>query len=135
MTTTEQHSGTHIVAIDGPAGAGKSSVSRQVARELGFAFLDTGAMYRAATWRALTNVVPLDDTPALVASTCEMALDLREEPDGLQVFVAGREVTRDIRSPEVTRNTFRLDKFSGVPGRTLHLPCRLPRYRSPPDAM
>ncbi|NLV45657.1 MAG: (d)CMP kinase [Candidatus Hydrogenedentes bacterium] len=130
MTTTEQHSGTHIVAIDGPAGAGKSSVSRQVARELGFAFLDTGAMYRAATWRALTNGVPLDDTQALVASTCEMALELREEPDGLQVFVDGREVTRDIRNPEVTRNIFRLDQISGVRRRLVDLQrefgCRRP---------
>ncbi len=60
---------TRIVAIDGPAGAGKSTVARRVAERLGFAFLDTGAMYRAATWRALARGVDLDDPDALAAST------------------------------------------------------------------
>lgn len=121
MTTNEQHSGTQIVAIDGPAGAGKSSVSRQVAHELGFAFLDTGAMYRAATWRALTRGVCLDDQEALVASTRDMALELREEPEGLRVFVDGQEVTGDIRTKEVTRNIFRLDQIPGVRRRLVEL--------------
>ena len=56
-----------IVAIDGPAGAGKSSVARALALRLGFRYLDTGAMYRALTWLALHNGVELDDVPALVA--------------------------------------------------------------------
>ena len=96
MDGKEQHAGTQIVAIDGPAGAGKSSISRRVARELGFAFLDTGAMYRAATWRALHHNIQLDDADALAASTRDMELELREEPDGLRVFVDGQEVSRDL---------------------------------------
>ena len=56
-----------IVAIDGPAGAGKSSVARALADRLGFRYLDTGAMYRALTWLALHEGVPLDDGPALEA--------------------------------------------------------------------
>jgi cytidylate kinase len=56
-----------IVAIDGPAGAGKSSVARALATQLGFKYLDTGAMYRALTWLALHEGVPLDDGPALEA--------------------------------------------------------------------
>ncbi|MFA7691671.1 MAG: (d)CMP kinase [Candidatus Hydrogenedentes bacterium] len=115
MTTSQkQHCGTQIVAVDGPAGAGKSSVSRQTARELGFAFLDTGAMYRAATWLALTQGVPLDDAEALEASTRAMALELREEADCLRVFVSGREITDAIRSEEVTRSIFHLDQIPGV---------------------
>ena len=56
-----------IVAIDGPAGAGKSTVARAVAERLGFRYLDTGAMYRALTWLALHEGTPLDDGPALAA--------------------------------------------------------------------
>lgn len=130
MGNNQQHDGTKVVAIDGPAGAGKSSVSRQVARELGFAFLDTGAMYRAATWRALDRGVPLDDPDALIASTQAMALEMREEPEGVRVFVDGREVTRDIRTPEVTRTIFRLDQIPGVRRRLVDLQrefgCRQP---------
>ena len=130
MESNQQHDGTQVVAIDGPAGAGKSSVSKRVARELGFAFLDTGAKYRAATWRALEQGLPLDDPEALIASTQAMALELREEPEGLRVFVDGREVTEDIRTPEVTRNIYRLDQIPGVRRRLVELQrvfgCRRP---------
>lgn len=109
------------MAIDGPAGAGKSSISRRVARELGFAFLDTGAMYRAATWRALYHQVPLDDPKALAASTLEMALEFRTGPDGIQVLVDGRDVSREIRSPEVTRHIHLLDQIPEVRERLVEL--------------
>lgn len=130
MPMNEKHDGARIVAIDGPAGAGKSSVARQVARELGFAFLDTGAMYRAATLRALQHGIPLDDKEALVVSTEVMALDMEEHPEGLRVFVDGVEVTDDIRTPEVTRSIFRLDQIPGVRRRLVALQrefgCRRP---------
>lgn len=105
---------TGIVAIDGPAGAGKSSVARQVARELGYAFLDTGAMYRAATWWALEQGVDLDDPDALAASTQSMQLDITEENGIQRVEVNGRDVTEAIRSPEVTRQIYRLDQNAEV---------------------
>lgn len=111
---TRSHSGDKIVAIDGPAGAGKSSVSRRVASELGFAFLDTGAMYRAATWRALKLGVPLDVPEALTQCTAEMRLELTETDSGLLVSVDGEDVSEVIRTPEVTRNIYRLDQVSGV---------------------
>lgn len=101
---------TRIVAIDGPAGAGKSTVARNVAEALGFAYLDTGAMYRAATWRAMHHRVDLDDPSALAASTRAMQLDMREEAGVLRVFVDGEEVTRAIRTPEVTRLIYKLDQ-------------------------
>lgn len=109
------------MAIDGPAGAGKSSISRRVARELGFAFLDTGAMYRAATWRALHHNIQLDDADALAASTRDMELELREEPDGLRVFVDGQEVSREIRTREVTRHICFLDQIPAVRQRLVEL--------------
>jgi cytidylate kinase len=80
-----------VIAIDGPAGAGKSSVAREVARELGFAYLDTGAMYRAAALAALRRGVAPADIAALVH------IDLS---DG--VMLDGEDVTDLIRSPEVT---------------------------------
>lgn len=85
-----------IVAIDGPAGAGKSSVARALARRLGFRYLDTGAMYRALTWLALEQGVALDDAPAL----SRLARDHQVEfGDGETVAIAGNDVTQAIRQP------------------------------------
>lgn len=103
-----------IVAIDGPAGAGKSTVARLVASELGFSFLDTGAMYRAATWRALRHGIDLDDPAALEASTRGMRLRVEETDAGQRVTVDGEDATAAIRSPEVTRLIYKLDQNSGV---------------------
>lgn len=88
-----------IIAIDGPAGAGKSTVTRQLAQRLGFQFLDTGAMYRAVTFVALRDNVALDDEDAL--GKIAQNIDLRFEGDS--VFVDGEDVTLAIRKPEVTR--------------------------------
>jgi len=100
---------TNVVAIDGPAGAGKSTVARRVAAALGYSFLDTGAMYRAATWWALEQGIDLADGPALAASTRNMKLDLREEDGAQKVIVNGHDITRAIRTPEVTRQICHLD--------------------------
>jgi cytidylate kinase len=88
-----------IVAIDGPAGAGKSTVARRLAERLGFRYLDTGAMYRALTWLALDRGVELEDTDALV----RLAEEHPVEFDGLRVFVDECEVTRSIREPRIDR--------------------------------
>jgi cytidylate kinase len=88
-----------IVAIDGPAGAGKSTVARTLASRLGFRYLDTGAMYRALTWLALDEGVPLDDGVALG----DLA---RREPvsfEGDQVLIHGEDVTEEIRLPRIDR--------------------------------
>ena len=108
--TTNEEACRAIVAIDGPAGAGKSTVARRVADTLGFAFLDTGAMYRAATWRALHNRVDLTDADALVASTRAMDLEMNEQDGAQRVFVDGDDVTEAIRSLEVTEQIWRLDQ-------------------------
>jgi cytidylate kinase len=86
-----------IVAIDGPAGAGKSSVARGLAERLGFHYLDTGAMYRALTWLALHEGVPLDDGLALEALACARAVTFGAGT----VAIAGEDVTTRIRAPEI----------------------------------
>jgi len=87
-----------IVAIDGPAGAGKSSVARALAARLGFKYLDTGAMYRALTWLALHEGVPLDDGPGLNVLATANPVTFG---DGGTVSIGGEEVTRRIREPEI----------------------------------
>lgn len=105
---------SRIVAIDGPAGAGKSSVSREVAKRLDIAFLDSGAMYRAATWWAMDQGVDLNDPEALTRCTEDLPLDLRFEDDALHVVVNEIDITEEIRTPEVTRNIKYLDGIQGV---------------------
>jgi cytidylate kinase len=87
-----------IVAIDGPAGAGKSSVARALAARLGYRYLDTGAMYRALTWLALHQGVDLGDVTALVTLADEHPVEFGA---GGGVFIAGHDVTADIRKPEI----------------------------------
>jgi cytidylate kinase len=110
-----------VVAIDGPAGAGKSSVAREAASRLGMRFLDTGAMYRAATWRALHHQVDVNDPDALAMSTQAMALSLEPDNSGLRVMVDGQDVTSAIRSPEVTRSIRYLDGIPAVRERLVEL--------------
>jgi cytidylate kinase len=87
-----------IVAIDGPAGAGKSSVARALAQRLGFRYLDTGAMYRALTWLALERGTPLDDALALETLAYDHPVEFGD--DGC-VSIAGRDVTSRIREPVI----------------------------------
>jgi CMP/dCMP kinase len=89
-----------IVAIDGPAGAGKSTVARALAERLGFRYLDTGAMYRAVTWLALRDNVALDDGDALAALSD--AHPVRFDADG-RVLVDEVDVTTAIRTGEIDR--------------------------------
>jgi CMP/dCMP kinase len=88
-----------VVAIDGPAGAGKSTVARALADRLGFRYLDTGAMYRALTWLALERGVDLNDGAALG----ELAQASPISFDGDRVLIAGEDVTDGIRQAEIDR--------------------------------
>lgn len=90
-----------VVTIDGPAGAGKSSAARELARRLGFRFLDTGSMYRAVTLAAVERGVDLDDSEALVRVAEEVEIELEDE----RVLLDGRDVTRAIRTFDITSST------------------------------
>jgi cytidylate kinase len=89
-----------VVAIDGPAGAGKSTVARGLAERLGFWYVDTGAMYRGLTWLALRRGLPLDDESTLV----ELAVAYPVSLDGDRVAVAGHDVTQEIRAAAIDRS-------------------------------
>ena len=90
------------VAIDGPAGAGKSSISKVVAKKLGYLYSDTGAMYRGITWALLNAGVSIDDVDAVEAALSKIQLELRVEETGLSVWVNGIDVSQDIRTQYVT---------------------------------
>jgi cytidylate kinase len=92
-----------IIAIDGPAGSGKSTVAREVARRLGFTYLDSGAMYRAVTLSALESGVDLGDGAALGRIAQSLTIELRRrDDDNAQVIADGRDVSDAIREPRVT---------------------------------
>lgn len=91
-----------IVAIDGPAGSGKSSVSRAVAHELGFGFLDTGAAYRALTWWALDLEIDLDDEAAVAGLLDGFPYSISLDPDVEHVVVGEVEVSTAIREPRIS---------------------------------
>jgi CMP/dCMP kinase len=88
-----------IVAIDGPSGAGKGTVAREIARRLDYKHLDTGAMYRAVAWKALQEAVALDDEDGVAAVAARAVIDL--EPG--RVLIDGADVTTAIRTPEIDR--------------------------------
>lgn len=88
-----------VIAIDGPSGAGKGTVARAVASELGYRHVDSGAMYRAVGWKAIRDGVPLEDE----AGVAELAAGARIEVSDTQVTIDGIDVTREIRTPEIDR--------------------------------
>lgn len=88
-----------IIAIDGPSGAGKGTVAREIARRLDYKHLDTGAMYRAVAWKALHDHIPLENEDALAALAQGSALDVGPS----SVVIDGHDVTKAIRTPEIDR--------------------------------
>ena len=93
---------TRVIAIDGPAGSGKSSVSRAVATRLGFGFLDTGAAYRALTWLALNEGVDVTDDNASAKLLTTFGYEISMDPAVERVTVNGTDVTAAIRDPRVS---------------------------------
>lgn len=92
-----------IIAIDGPAGSGKSSAARMLAKRLGYLYLDTGALYRAVGWKALKDGVSVQDEDALERLCSRLNLTVRPEGDGMRIELDGRDITGEIRSPDVSR--------------------------------
>jgi len=93
-----------VIAIDGPSGSGKSSVSKAVARTLKAAYLDTGAMYRAVTYAVLASGADLSDAAAVARAVREADLQISTDPDAELVVIAGQDVTTAIREPRITEN-------------------------------
>ncbi|WP_457966707.1 (d)CMP kinase [Arthrobacter sp. D1-29] len=91
-----------VVAIDGPSGSGKSSVSKEVARRLRLAYLDTGAMYRALTWFCLNGGIDLNEAAAVEQAARDLVLDVSTSPLEEFVRVDGVDVTEAIREPEIS---------------------------------
>ncbi len=91
-----------IIAVDGPSGSGKSSVCRAAATQLGADYLDTGAMYRAATWYCLDQQLDLDDEAAVAVAVEEMPLHLSTDPQHQSVTVGETDVSVAIREPRIS---------------------------------
>lgn len=102
------------IAMDGPVGAGKSSIAAEVARRLGILHLDTGAMYRAIGLTALRRGVDVADETAAVALSRELDISVAHEADGQHTFVNGEDVTGLIRTPEVSMAASSISKYLGV---------------------
>ncbi len=109
--TTNNHI---IVAIDGPSGTGKSTVSRAVAEILGAKYLDTGAMYRVATLWVLRQGIDVKDEAAVAAATAELPLQINDDPAATEVLLDGEDVSAEIRGAEVTLNVSAVSAIAEV---------------------
>jgi len=103
-----------VVAIDGPAGSGKSTTAKLVAAALGYQYLDTGAMYRALTWYAIGHKIDFSDAATLSAAAEHLTIEFKTQPDINRVFMDDIEVTAEIRLPEVTRHVSEVAAHKGV---------------------
>ena len=114
-----------IITIDGPAGSGKSTVSKMLARKVGAEFLDTGAMYRAVTLAAINKQADLSDQNALLTVLKETDFDFQSAGHLLKVTIDGRDATEAIRSPDVTANVRYIASASGVRSELVRLQQKL----------
>ena len=107
-----------IIAIDGPAASGKSTLALRLAQELGYLYFDTGVMYRAVTLVAVQQAVDIEDEQAVTRIALEIDLDVRPptQRDGRQydVLMDGEDITWEIRSPEVDKNVSQVSIYAGV---------------------
>lgn len=102
------------IAIDGPAGAGKSTIAKIVAEKLGYTYIDTGAMYRAVTYKALRTGIQLEDAEALENMLRGTEIRLQPSVEGQLVFVDGENVSAPIRSNEVTANVSQVAAYANI---------------------
>jgi cytidylate kinase len=110
-----------IVAIDGPAGAGKSTVAKRLAKELGYTYMDTGAMYRAFAWKVRQGGIDLEDEEKLRAALRRTNVELSDREGDLKVLVDGRDVTTEIRTPELSQWASKISALGPVRERMVEL--------------
>ena len=104
-----------IVAIDGPAGSGKSTIAKLLAKKFKFDYIDTGAMYRAFTLKALREGIDLNNAEALTVLAGKTELDIRQDAlNGIKVILDNEDVTLLIRTPELTKKVAYIAKVGGV---------------------
>ncbi|MFL6087741.1 MAG: (d)CMP kinase [Mycobacterium sp.] len=110
-----------VIAVDGPAGTGKSSVSRSLARTLGARYLDTGAMYRIVTLAVLRAGIDVTDTPAIEAVAADVPLSVGYDPDEDRAYLDAEDVSAEIRGDEVTKAVSAVSAVPAVRARLVGL--------------
>jgi len=122
---------TISIAIDGPSGAGKSTLAKALAAELGYLYVDTGAIYRTIGYYALTHQIDPKDESAVLDALPELRVEMRYEEDGLQhMLLNGEDVTTEIRLPEVSMYASAVSAHPGVRAYLLEMQRKLARENS-----
>lgn len=103
-----------VIAIDGPVGAGKSTVARALARRLGYRYVDTGAMYRSVAWAAIHRGVSLADEPAVAGLARDLDIEFVPDPSGQRVMIDGEDATEAIRRPEMSEASSIVSAYPAV---------------------
>nr|WP_200901470.1 (d)CMP kinase [Paenibacillus sp. DMB20] len=109
------------IAIDGPAGAGKSTVARKVANRLHYIYVDTGAMYRAVTWFMLNEGISSENSEKVLQMAQNMVIELKPHENGQMVWLNGEDVTPYIRSHQVSSEVSRYAQIEGLRTQLVHL--------------
>ncbi|MBA7635949.1 Cytidylate kinase [subsurface metagenome] len=118
------------IAIDGPAAVGKSTMGKLIARELGFLYIDTGAIYRAITWKVLKNNINLNDENIIsnmVSNTCVTIekVNCKSLNDYYHIFVDGEDVTEEIRNPRIDQNVSQIARLPKIRKQLIYLQRKL----------
>lgn len=103
-----------IIAIDGPAGAGKSTIARMLARRLGYLFINTGAMYRAVAWKALQSSINLEDSDRVGKLAEDSLIELTGSVDAMRVLIDGQDITEEIATPAISQAASIVSAISAV---------------------
>lgn len=122
-----------VITIDGPAGAGKSTIARMLARQLAFHYLDTGALYRAVTFKALQNkILPAGNESAIAGLVLKSDIKLRQTSNGkgIRVLLDGRDISREIRMPVITSHIYKVSALPLVRRAMAKLQRKLARGRN-----
>ena len=124
-----------IIAIDGPAAVGKSTMGKLIARELGYTYIDTGAIYRAITWKVLKNNIDINDENMISDIVSKTYITIKKTntnslKDYYHIFVDGEDVTEKIRDPKIDRNVSQIARLPKIRRQLIHLQRKLAGKRN-----